>query len=370
MHWLALALCLVALELGAATPAYPPSELITGIEFDRGSIRTAAPGSDNWVITWAADGHQYATFGDGGGCNGGTNSQGRVGVGVARLEGTADGWRCFNRWGGYRAENPAQFDGKAYGILDVAGELWLWRAGDASENSAYRFSELWRSTDRGATFRSVGWRFDSPGFFTPGFVQFGQGYAGARDGYVYVYAPRNHTQVWDVQRPGEIVLLRAVHERMAERGAWEAITGFDAGVPRWGQVSAAIPIWRDASNGAMRTSISYNTGLKRYLLTTQQVSRFSPDGNIGIYEAPEPWGPWRTVLLANAWDIGLNTGSKTVYWNFSNKWASADGRDFVLVYTGPDSDELGTIRGRFEVGTVEGGPPSTPTGLRISIQSD
>ena len=31
---------------------------------------TLAPGSDIWPLTWAADGHQYTTFGDGGGFGG------------------------------------------------------------------------------------------------------------------------------------------------------------------------------------------------------------------------------------------------------------------------------------------------------------
>ena len=76
----------------------------------------------------------------------------------------------------------------------------------------------------------------------------------------------------------------------------------------------------------------------------------------------EPWGPWRTVLFDNASAVGpgLNTGTKTVYWNFSNKWLSADGKDFVLVYTGDGQDEWGTVQGTIELqdgGPVEPNPP-------------
>lgn len=61
----------------AAEPPYSPSAVIQGISFDDGKARTEAPGSDNWPIAWAANGHLYTSFGDGGGF-GGTNSDSRV----------------------------------------------------------------------------------------------------------------------------------------------------------------------------------------------------------------------------------------------------------------------------------------------------
>ena len=38
--------------------------------------------------------------------------------------------------------------------------------------------------------------------------------------------------------------------------------------------------------------------------------------NLGIFEADEPWRPWKTVEYYTNWN---NTGS-TFFWNFSNKW--------------------------------------------------
>ena len=57
-----------AVFLMAQTPPYPDSTVITAVSYDWNSLETAAPGSDNWPMTWAADGDQYTTFGDGGGC--------------------------------------------------------------------------------------------------------------------------------------------------------------------------------------------------------------------------------------------------------------------------------------------------------------
>ncbi|MCA9598338.1 MAG: hypothetical protein KC776_33730 [Myxococcales bacterium] len=36
------------------------------------------------------------------------------------------------------------------------------------------------------------------------------------------------------------------------------------------------------------------------------------------------------------------------FWNFSNKWLSADGKDFVLVFSGiGDNDSWNTVQGSF-----------------------
>src|SRR5690349_9031310 len=68
------------------SPPYPRSPVIDRVEFDFQTHRRLAPGSDNWPTTWANDGHLYSVWGDGGGF-GGTNSKGRVLLGVARIEG-------------------------------------------------------------------------------------------------------------------------------------------------------------------------------------------------------------------------------------------------------------------------------------------
>ena len=46
-------------------------------------------------------------------------------------------------------------------------------------------------------------------------------------------------------------------------------------------------------------SVSYNAGLKRYILCTEHEQSFK--GNLGIYDAPEPWGPWTTVAQYHDW---------------------------------------------------------------------
>jgi hypothetical protein len=161
-----------------------------------------------------------------------------------------------------------------------------------------------------------------------------------------------------VQKPGEIILMRVLKTGLAQANQYEYFTGMSGSAPNWSNsLGAAAPVFSDPVNGVMRTSVSYNPVLKRYLLTTQQVSRYKDNNaHIGIYEGPEPWGPWNTVLLENPYNSGLmkippsselTIPVKTVFWNFSNKWLSSDGLRFVLVYT--DYDTWTTIEGDFIV---------------------
>lgn len=336
----------------AVTPPYPPSKAITGVSFDAKTLRTEAPGSDIWPITWAADGHLYTSWGDGGGF-GGTNKEGRVSFGVGRVEGGPTGYRGVNIAGGVNTPNKAPFDGKSEGMLALGDVLYLWRDGSGSDQKAFEGSELWRSDDRGATWRLTAVKFrategDFPkgdyGFFAVAVCQFGKGYEGARDEFVYMYAPEvNDPKHWDVQKPGQIALLRVAKKQIEDRKSYEFFAGTDGdGKPRWVKdVAKRKPTWVDEKNGTHRMAVSYNPGLKRYLLTTMTVNR---DGWIGMYDAPEPWGPWTTVHLGRNPDLW---GGKTILYTFVNKWASKDGRDFVLVFT--RNDHWATVAGRFEL---------------------
>src|SRR2546430_58371 len=114
----------------AETPApttapYPPSSFITDIAWHWETLKTAAPGSDLWPVTWGADDHLYTAWGDGGGF-GGSDSDGRVSMGFARIEGGPENCRGINVNGGKNPESPASFPkkGKTSGIAFVDGTLY------------------------------------------------------------------------------------------------------------------------------------------------------------------------------------------------------------------------------------------------------
>ena len=232
--------------------------------------------------------------------------------------------------------------------------LYTWRCGDASNESAFKFQELYRSDDHalhwdfaGVKFTPASFKGSRNGFFCPTFLQFGKDYQGARDSYVYIYAPEQTTSGWEVQKPGQITLLRVPKDALGDQSRYEAFAGINRrGQPTWtASLDARQPVFEDAQNGVMRTSASYNPGLKRYFLIVEHTER--SQGNIGIYDAPAPWGPWTTVLFQTGFGAPQIAAS-TFFWNFSNKWLSADGKEFVLVFTGSGENDLwNTVEGRF-----------------------
>ncbi|WP_334319181.1 DUF4185 domain-containing protein [Termitidicoccus mucosus] len=331
-------------------PPYPPSPVIAGLAFDDRAARIEAPGSDIWPVTWADDGNLYTAWGDGGGF-GGNNEAGRVSLGIAIIRGTRTDYRGFNLAGGVDAPHPAPFTGKSEGILAVGPKLYLCRDGDGSSPGYFKFVELYRSDDHGASWRKTGVRFsknegDFPandaGIFAPAFCQFGQAYAGARDQFIYIYAPDSiDPGHWRVRLPGRINLLRVAQDAVEQKDAYEFFAGMDAqGQPTWARDSACRrPIWQDAAQGTHRIAVSYNPGLKRYLLTTITIDR---SGWMSLYDAPEPWGPWTHVQTEHNPE---RWGRLTIIFSFVNKWLSADGRDFVIVHT--RNDHWASIPGRF-----------------------
>ena len=360
-------------------PVYPKSTYITGLKFDLATLNNKCPGngmeaprSDNWPITWADDDNQYTSWGDGGGF-GGTNKDGRVSMGVARIEGNKDDYSGFNIWGGKDPESSEQpFRGKSYGIISLNGTLYMLRSGNGITQQCYGVQELWKSMDHGRTWIHTGvdWNFpfnENNGFFVPTFLQFGKDYRDARDKYLYIYAPDHTVSIdslskWDVNKPGLINLIRVPVDSVEKQSSYCYYSGVDnKGDPKWTfEIEERQPIFKDSENGVMRISVIYNPGLKRYILTAQQVGRYKDlNGNkahIGIYESTEPWGPWSTILFEHPWNIGdyphlqneeFPGDAKTVFWNFSPKWWSNNGKEFVMVYTGPGGDQWGTVEGNF-----------------------
>lgn len=337
----------------AAAQPYPPSEVILDVTFDTSTHDRRAPGSDNWPMTWADDGHQYTSWGDGGGFEG-TNTDGRVSLGVARIEGDASSYAGTNVWGGKNPEAPATFEGKSYGIISIAGRLYMW-VSPGSNTAGYQSQTLHVSDDHGQTWTSVGWSFtESDAVLHPTFLQFGRDYDGALDGFVYVYAIRiQDTSALEVQTPGLIDLFRVPVGSLEERAEYEFFAGTSGGEPTWTtDLAAREPVFEDDQGVGWNVSASYHPALGRVVLCTEHTA--SMQGNLGMFDAPAPWGPWTTVGYYQDW---AGFGS-TFFWNFANKWLSSDGQDFTFVFTGVgDNDSWNTVQGSFDAV-----PPATGGG--------
>src|SRR4051794_40964037 len=91
----------------SAAPS-PPSPVIESITWHWETLHTAATGSDLWPVTWAADDNLYAAWGDGGGF-GGTDQEGRVALGFARIQGPPEKFNGINLNGGMAPLHPSSF---------------------------------------------------------------------------------------------------------------------------------------------------------------------------------------------------------------------------------------------------------------------
>ncbi|HEY5913854.1 MAG TPA: serine hydrolase [Verrucomicrobiae bacterium] len=304
----------------------PPSPVIARLEWaPKETIIRRAPGSDNWPLTWADDDALYGAYGDGNGFAPFTSQ--KLSMGFARItRGPLDP-------AGANIASPGESLGegprgkKASGILCLEGVLYLLARNVG--NSLLGWSE-----DHGRTWTWADWKF-STSFGCPTFLNFGRNYAGARDGFVYIYSPDSDGAYEAADR---MVLARVPRDQLRSRAGYEFFVKLDAqGQPVWsGDIAARGAVFTHPGC-CYRSGLTYNAALRRYLWVQilpqsrhPQGPRFQ--GGFGVYDAPEPWGPWTSVYVTADWDVGPGeTGS------FPAKWMSADGQSLAYVFSGNDS---------------------------------
>ena len=289
------------------------------------SIIRKARGGDNWPLTWADDGHLYTAYGDGFGFEP-LLSQ-KLSLGFARVEGGPENFKGINiRSPTGEDKGDGKSGKKASGMLMVDGVLYIWARNAGNSQLAW-------STDHARTWTWSDWKF-TDSFGCPTFLNFGQNYAGARDDFVYVFS-QDHDSAYE---PADrMVLARVPKDRIKDRQAYEFFAKRDAqGGAKWTHdIDQRGPVFTNPGK-CYRSGVSYNAGLKRYLWcqilpasTDSRGPRFQ--GGFGVYDAPEPWGPWSTAFYANPWDVGPGETS-----SFPTKWMSADGKTVHLVFSGDD----------------------------------
>lgn len=321
-HYDVLQPFLAPLSAAAQRPPYPQSSAIERIEWSPPeTIVRRARGSDNWPLTWGDDDALYTAYGDGRGFEPFVDH--KLSLGLAQINGAAGDFKAVN------LPSPTiecHGDGvagkKASGILMVDGTLYLLarNAGNA---------QLARSADRGKNWTWSDWKFTTS-FACPTFLNFGRDYAGARDDFVYLYSHDGDS----AYRPADrMVLARVDRRHVQRREAYEFFAGFDsAGQPRWTRdIDQRGGVFTHRGR-CYRSTISYNAPLGRYLwcqILPGDDPRFS--GGLGIYDAPEPWGPWSTAYFAETWDVGPGETA-----SIPTKWITPDGLTFALVFSGDD----------------------------------
>jgi len=306
---------------------YPASSVIKGIEWAPAeTIIRQASGSDNWPITWADDDNQYTAYGDGWGFEPKTKE--KLSLGVAKIVGSPPDFRGVNvrTKSGERVGQGAK-GAKASGILCVDGVLYMLVRNTDNSQLAW-------SADYGKTWKWCDWKF-TRSLGCPTFLNFGRNYTGARDGFVYIYSPDSDSAYKPADR---MVMARVRKEKIKNRSAYEFFKGLDkSGKPVWTKNIRERGAVFVNPGKCYRSGISYNAGLKRYIwcqtIYGDEDMRFK--GGLGIFDGPEPWGPWTTVYYAEQWDVGPGETSC-----FPTKWMSDDGRPSYLLFSGDDCFSL------------------------------
>jgi hypothetical protein len=329
---------------------YGPSPVIQSADWDfKHLIRLANTpgkgGSDLWPATWAADGNLYTGWGDGGGFSGASDNIGRVSLGFARIIGSPPLVQGVNVWGHYPkyAEHPATFCGKPVSMPSVGGVLYAWVSSWYNESAAnfvhcpsnpnpVEHRLAW-SRDLGVTWTLSPWKLDQPQGFVVWscFLNYGANYGDAKDQYVYLY--------WRIQGEDSTTHLSRVLPADLEKdpgtaGVYEYYAGQgptgwpDMRGPVWtSQASRARPVFVDPGARSI-THVVYNSALGRFIASIQGRSV----GQTGLFDAPEPWGPWTTIAYYQNWGGFGDRESLGV--DFPTKWISRDGKTMWAVFSG------------------------------------
>ena len=330
-------LCLFVLTLhlcheASAAPPYPPSPVIGKIVWaPADTIVRKAAGSDNLPVTWAADDALYITWGDGWGFE--PKVPKKLSMGFALIVGGPDDFRGINIRSEAEQLGGGRSGKKGWGIISVDGVLYLWM-GHADRKGGQ--AQLAWSRDHARTWTFADWKF--PHFGLMGFINFGKDNNWAPDEYVYSYS---HDGPLADTPADHFVLMRVPKNRITDREAWEFFERIDKnGKPIWTDDLQRRGVVFRHKDGCLRSAMTYCKPLRRYLWWQHvPAPKGSPDrgdtrfkGGFGVYDAPEPWGPWTTAFYTEKWDVGPGE-----HGDFPAKWMSEDGRELYLVFSGEDS---------------------------------
>lgn len=320
----------------------PPSPVIRRIDWDPpAQVRRCVlgarqekgrkDGSDNWPLTWADDGNLYTAYGDGYGFEP-RQTDTKLSLGFGVVTGMPDDFAGYNIRSDGERLGPGRSGEKASGLLCVDGTIYLWVRNADLDGHAGRLA--W-SDDHMKTWQWASWSFAE--FGHPSFVNFGQDYTDARDDYVYI---TSHDSNSAYEQADRYLLARVPKDKIREPDHYEFFVGTTEGHAIWAwDLSKAGAIFVHPGQ-CRRSSMSFVPGLDRYILWQQLTfdstdTRF--DGGFGLYDAPEPWGPWTTVFFTDRWDVGPGDLG-----HVNAKWSNRN--ELWLVFAG--SDNFCARRGR------------------------
>lgn len=316
---------LMSINFGAPAPS---SRRISNLEWDAPTtIIRKATGSDNWPMTWGSDDRLYTAYGDGNGFE--PHIKKKLSLGLAIVDGMPPAIKGKNLRSTIEQYGHGPRGKKASGMLMVDNILYMWvrNATDAKTGSQLAWSD-----DFGGNWQWSPWVFRQFGGCT--FINFGRNYNGARDNFVYTVTHDNKSAY---ERSDRFILMRVPANAILNRQAYTFFKGFNANKkPLWTRnIKKRAAVFSDPGQ-CHRSGISYNGLIDRYFWWQSKYAKGTNGAresrSFGIFDAPEPWGPWTTVYYTENWDVATGESG-----SFPTKWISDNGQTMYLVFSGEDS---------------------------------
>ena len=310
---------------------YPSSTVITHVTWGRAMRRRGC--GDNLPVTWGADGRLYTAFGD---CTGFGGEHASTTVARVSDPGDPIDFTGRNLWNIVDRSGPS--GRKFSGLISIHGILYgLLRNADRDGHEA----RVGYSTDGGFHWRFASWLLR---WGYPTFVNYGRDNSGAPDANVYIVSPDTTSAYEPSTDPAHrgMILMRIPANRLLDQGSYAYFKGFWSGRAHWSVVPAVRKlVFTCPSTLCLRSQISYDAPLRRYLWWHQNWvgdTHTQMAGGFGLYEAPNLWGPWRTVFFTRdavadpRFHDGPGDGG-----SFPTKWMSRDGKTLYLVCSCEDA---------------------------------
>ena len=333
-------------QVPAADGGKPDHDFFSTVSIEDGASSTPVGEGDLWASCWADDGALYVAAGDGKGFS----LEERADVVVGRIDGSPDALRGTTLSYGAAVSSVwsgASYNRKPTGMLCSGGDLYLavqdLRRDTFSDAPA---ATIVRSRDKG---KSWSWdrsapMFDQHAFTTIMFLDYGKDAEHAPAEFAYAYGIDDNWAFNTTRSPPtRLYLARMPRTAIQDRAQWQFWTGYDAeGAPRWSSdIAARAPVLEDTRRTYTtpldpqqyfrnmtvinQGGIVYNAPLARYIYTSWTEFTFE------LYEAPEPWGPWRHFFSKDLgvapWNAQRSGGYATT---LPSKFISADGRSMWL----------------------------------------
>ena len=336
------AACLFAcVLLTVSAQPYSSSQVIEGVEWYPDTHLSAAADSDLFPTTWGADGKIYTAWGDG---RGFTSSR-RRSYGISTIEGTPPNL-TFNDI--YQGPNGAG-NGKIIDLISVQGVLYATYNSQDNKWPDVTY-KIFKSPDNGKTWIQLPWNWPSgKGTFEPRrFLHKGQDFQNDLDHYFYIYGRKAY-------EPENFYLVRVPVKEIENERAYRFLSGFKNGrEPVWSSSQARMkPIFTDTNASEFILNsfcVQYLESIDRYVAVTSHGGA----GQIGIFDAAAPWGPWTTVAYYEEW-LGMS-GGIFLSMSFPEKWIRKDDLAFWAVFSvhGPPTpdiyhDRFNLVKGRFKL---------------------